>query len=79
MESTILYTLFSVSCLNEQVWTYGQDNIMRLYNLHGKLVKSIQTKSVKTQSGYLVYTGPNDRPSCKHSEEYTDSKTGQTT
>ncbi|XP_034332946.2 E3 ubiquitin-protein ligase TRIM71 [Magallana gigas] len=61
--------LGSVSCLSDdEVWTCGGDNMMKLYNLHGKLVKSIQTKSGKipediavTQSGELVYTDPNDR------------------
>lgn len=32
--------LRSVSCLNdENIWTCGQDNIMQLYSLQGKLVK----------------------------------------
>ncbi|XP_065927996.1 E3 ubiquitin-protein ligase TRIM71 [Magallana gigas] len=61
--------LYSVSCLSDdKVWTNGQDNMMKLYNLHGKLKKSIQTKSGKrpwdisvTQSGELVYTDANDR------------------
>ncbi|XP_052708163.1 tripartite motif-containing protein 55-like [Crassostrea angulata] len=61
--------LGSVSCLNDdELWTRGQDNMMRLYNLHSKLVKSIQTKSGKipfdiavTQSGELVYTDYDDR------------------
>nr|XP_034333728.1 tripartite motif-containing protein 2 [Crassostrea gigas] len=61
--------LRSVSYLSDdEVWTSGQDNMLRLYNLHSKLVKSIQTKSGKipediavTQSGELVYTDPNDR------------------
>eukprot|EP00105_Crassostrea_gigas_P039750 XP_019923898.1 PREDICTED: tripartite motif-containing protein 2 [Crassostrea gigas] len=61
--------LRSVSCLSDdEVWTCGYDNMMRLYNLHSKLVKSIQTKSVNiprdiavTQSGELVYTDHNDR------------------
>nr|XP_034333707.1 uncharacterized protein LOC105330512 [Crassostrea gigas] len=61
--------LISVSCLSDdEVWTSGQDNMMRLYNLHGKLVKSIQTKSgnipediAVTQSGELICTDPNDR------------------
>ncbi|XP_065928305.1 B-box type zinc finger protein ncl-1 [Magallana gigas] len=59
----------SVSCLSDdEVWTCGEDNMMRLYNIHGKLVRSIKTKSrykpghmAVTQSGELVYTDPNDR------------------
>ncbi|XP_052709475.1 uncharacterized protein LOC128184158 [Crassostrea angulata] len=61
--------LCSVSCLSDnEVWMRGVDNMMRLYNLHGKLVKSIQTKSGKVpddlaviHSGELVYTDPSDR------------------
>ncbi|XP_052708361.1 tripartite motif-containing protein 2-like [Crassostrea angulata] len=61
--------LGSVSFLSDdEVWMCGTDNIMRLYNLHGKLVKSIRTKSGKipfdiavTQSGELVYTDPDDK------------------
>uniref|UniRef100_A0A8W8JEQ9 B box-type domain-containing protein n=1 Tax=Magallana gigas TaxID=29159 RepID=A0A8W8JEQ9_MAGGI len=61
--------LCSVSCLSDdEVWTSGDDNMMRLYNIHSKLVKSIQTKSGEipwgiavTQSGELVYTDHNDR------------------
>nr|XP_034304699.1 uncharacterized protein LOC117680601 [Crassostrea gigas]XP_034304700.1 uncharacterized protein LOC117680601 [Crassostrea gigas]XP_034304701.1 uncharacterized protein LOC117680601 [Crassostrea gigas]XP_034304703.1 uncharacterized protein LOC117680601 [Crassostrea gigas]XP_034304704.1 uncharacterized protein LOC117680601 [Crassostrea gigas] len=61
--------LESVSCLSdEEMWTCGDDNIMRLYNLRGKLVKSVQTKSGKhpyniavTRSGDLVYTDIVDR------------------
>eukprot|EP00105_Crassostrea_gigas_P040424 XP_019924572.1 PREDICTED: tripartite motif-containing protein 45-like [Crassostrea gigas] len=61
--------LLSVSCLSdEEMWTCGDDNIMRLYNLSGKLVKSVRTKSgyhprdiAVTRSGDLVYTDYHDR------------------
>ncbi|XP_052684429.1 tripartite motif-containing protein 3-like [Crassostrea angulata] len=61
--------LYNVSCLrDEELWTRGLDNKMRLYNLEGKLVKSVQTKSgngpldiAVTRSGDLVYTDYKDR------------------
>ena len=38
--------LRSVSCLNDiELWTCGNDNILRLYNLHGELLRSVQTRS----------------------------------
>ncbi|XP_062596382.1 tripartite motif-containing protein 2-like [Saccostrea cucullata] len=59
----------SVTCRNdEEIWTYGYDKIMELYNLQEKLLKSIQTKSgniprgiTVTGSGDLVYTDPGTR------------------
>ncbi|XP_062590496.1 tripartite motif-containing protein 2-like [Saccostrea cucullata] len=58
-----------VSCQSdEEFWTCGQDKMMKLYNLQGKLLKLIQTKSGKwpgditvTRSGDLVYTDPDTR------------------
>lgn len=59
--------LRSVSCLNDEVWVTGNDNFLRLYNLHGELMKSITTKSgnrpwdiAVTKRGSLVYTDPRD-------------------
>ncbi|XP_062620414.1 uncharacterized protein LOC134281988 [Saccostrea cucullata] len=61
--------LHSVTCLrDEEIWTGGYDNIMKLYNLQGELLKSIQTKSRKvpydiavTKSGDLVHTDGDTR------------------
>ncbi|XP_062576115.1 E3 ubiquitin-protein ligase TRIM36-like [Saccostrea cucullata] len=58
------YNLYSVSCLSdEEIWTCGNDKILKLFNLEGKLLKSIQTKSrnialdiAVTMSGDLVYS-----------------------
>ncbi|XP_022327016.2 uncharacterized protein LOC111126569 [Crassostrea virginica] len=62
--------LRSVSCLSDsELWTCGgYDNILRLYNLQGELLRSVQTKSgnvtsdiAVTRSGDLVYTDDRDR------------------
>lgn len=59
------HSLCSVCSLSdERVWTCGyDDNIMRVYNLQGELVNSIETKSRNipqdisvTNCGDLVYT-----------------------
>ncbi|XP_048772098.2 pyrin-like [Ostrea edulis] len=58
--------LYSVSCLSEdQVWTRGNNEIMKLLNLQSKLLTSIQTESgnepwdiAVTRDGDLVYTDP---------------------
>ncbi|XP_048766339.2 uncharacterized protein LOC125673694 [Ostrea edulis] len=60
------YRPYSVSCLSEdQVWTCGDNEIMKLLNLRSKLLKSIKTKSENipediavTRDGDLVYTDP---------------------
>nr|XP_022308571.1 uncharacterized protein LOC111114523 [Crassostrea virginica] len=60
--------LYNVSCLSdEEIWTSGNNKIMKLYNLKGELLKSVQTKSgntpgdiAVTRSGGLVYADPKD-------------------
>ncbi|XP_056015810.1 E3 ubiquitin-protein ligase Midline-1-like [Ostrea edulis] len=62
------YNLYSVSCLSEdQVWTRGDNETMKLLNLQSKLLTSIQTKSgdeprdiAVTRDGDLVYTDERD-------------------
>ncbi|XP_078342027.1 uncharacterized protein LOC111107939 [Crassostrea virginica] len=62
--------LLSVSCLSDsELWTCGDyDNILRLYNLQGELLRSVQTKPgympqdiAVTRSGDLVYADYRDR------------------
>nr|XP_022296882.1 uncharacterized protein LOC111106472 [Crassostrea virginica] len=59
-----------VSCLSgSELWNCGNnDDILRLYNLLGELLRSVPTKSgimpgdiAVTRSGDLVYTDPGDR------------------
>nr|XP_022300891.1 uncharacterized protein LOC111109096 [Crassostrea virginica] len=58
-----LYRLNSVCCLSDsELWTYGDINIMEHYNLQGKLLRSVHTKSgnwpgdiAVTRSGDLMY------------------------
>ncbi|XP_062585364.1 uncharacterized protein LOC134247035 [Saccostrea cucullata] len=61
--------LNSVACLSdENIWTCGDDKIIKLYNFQGKLLKSIKTKSRRwpadltvTNCGDLVYTDSETR------------------
>lgn len=61
--------LRSVSAVNDtEIWTCGDSNMMKLYNLQDELVKSIKTKSENmpsnievTRNGDLVYTDYVDR------------------
>ena len=60
--------LHSASCLSDfELWTCGRDIIMRLYNIQGELLKTVQTRSgnwpqdmTVTQSRDLVYTDFHD-------------------
>lgn len=55
--------LLNVSCLtDEEIWMHSDTNIMTLYDLQGKVVQSIKTKSghkprgiAVTKGGHLVY------------------------
>ncbi|XP_055999084.1 E3 ubiquitin-protein ligase Midline-1-like [Ostrea edulis] len=63
------YRPYSVSCLSEdQVWTCGNNDTMKLLNLQSELLTSIQTKSGRrpediavTRNGDLVYTDYGDK------------------
>uniref|UniRef100_K1R155 Tripartite motif-containing protein 2 n=1 Tax=Magallana gigas TaxID=29159 RepID=K1R155_MAGGI len=69
INTEIEYGVYCVTCLNDtKIWTRGGLDMMKLYNLKGERVKSIQTKSgtnpwgiAVTGSGDLVYTDYNDR------------------
>ena len=67
---TLCGGLRGVSCLNDnEFWTCCDDNILRLYNLQGELLRSVQTKSgnlpkdivAVTRNEDLVYTDFEDR------------------
>eukprot|EP00105_Crassostrea_gigas_P002681 XP_011415285.1 PREDICTED: E3 ubiquitin-protein ligase TRIM71 [Crassostrea gigas] len=68
-EYGVFFLLRSVSYLsNDEIWMSGSSNMMKLYDLEGKLVKSVRTKSGKlpfdiavTGSGDLVYTDESDK------------------
>lgn len=52
----------------KEIWSSGDDSIIRFFNLQGKLLTSIQTKSGKrpsditvTKSGHLICTVSSDR------------------
>lgn len=58
--------MFSLS--DEEIWSSGEDSIVRLFNLQGTLLKSIKSKSgnrpsdiAVTERGHLIYSDPNDR------------------
>lgn len=61
--------LFSVTCLtDEQIWTRGDDSIIKLYSLRGEILDSFRTKSgniprdiTVSSSGHLVYADFDDR------------------
>nr|XP_022345065.1 uncharacterized protein LOC111137729 [Crassostrea virginica] len=69
LRNVLFRDLHSVSCLSDsELWTCGNDNILRLYNLQGELLRSVRTKSgnyprdiAVTRSGDLVYTDFYDR------------------
>nr|XP_022310052.1 uncharacterized protein LOC111115558 [Crassostrea virginica] len=66
--NTHFKSLYNVACRNDdEIWTRGLDKVIRMYNIKGELLESIQTRSwnepydiVVLQSGELVYTDPKD-------------------
>ena len=62
-------SIYGVACLSdEEIWTRGNDKNLKLYNMKGELLKSVQSKSgnmvsdiAVTWSGDLVYTDCHDR------------------
>lgn len=69
LKSGIDQKFLVMSCLTtEQIWTRDQENMMRLYNVQGRLVKSIRTKSGNSpqeiavaRSGDLLYIDCKDK------------------
>ena len=61
--------LLNVACVNdEEIWLSGMDNVVKLYNLQGELLKSMKTTTgnipqdiAVTQKRELIYTDPKDR------------------
>ena len=53
-----------MSCLSDdEIWTRGEETVIRLFNISGKLIKEVQAKSgntpediAVTQSGDLMYS-----------------------
>ena len=59
--------VFSVVCRGEEIWTRGRNKFMKLYDLQGNLLQSIQSSSgnvpediAVTRSKHLVYTDFDD-------------------
>ena len=62
-------SLFHISCQSdEEIWTSGDNEILKLYNMKGELLESVETESgnlprdiAMTQSRDLVYADSRDR------------------
>ncbi|XP_062621787.1 uncharacterized protein LOC134283342 [Saccostrea cucullata] len=70
IDTGYILSIYNVACLNdEEIWTSGNDNTMKLLSINqGSLLKSITTRSKNrpsniavTKSGDLVFTDHNDR------------------